>query len=151
MTAGLAIPNFPTLIVISAIGYAVAAVGMKLASQSQSPLSIALVVAGFAVATLAEMVLLREGNLAMIYTLPPDARLIVSGMSIEYRKKARGTITATSERVEMTPIVRRRSLRETLMAGRWLIRRWAKRGEWYAHASTARRSVLTASVAAMST
>ena len=67
MTAGLAIPNFPTLIVISAIGYAVAAVGMKLASQSQSPLSIALVVAGFAVATLAEMVLLREGNLAMIY------------------------------------------------------------------------------------
>ncbi|MCA9529690.1 MAG: DUF4442 domain-containing protein [Myxococcales bacterium] len=46
-----------------------------------------------ALCNLAEM----TGNLAMIYTLPPDARLIVSGMSIEYRKKARGTITATSE------------------------------------------------------
>ena len=37
------------------------------------------------------------GNLALSYSLPDDARFIVSGLSIEYVKKARGTITATSE------------------------------------------------------
>lgn len=33
------------------------------------------------------------GNVAVAYTLPDDARFIVAGMSIEYLKKARGTIT----------------------------------------------------------
>lgn len=33
------------------------------------------------------------GNLALAYSLPDDARFIVSGMSLEYVKKARGTIT----------------------------------------------------------
>jgi len=37
------------------------------------------------------------GNLALSYSLPGDARFIVSGLSIDYVKKARGTITATSE------------------------------------------------------
>ncbi len=37
------------------------------------------------------------GNVALSYSLPDDARFIVAGMSIEYIKKARGTITATSE------------------------------------------------------
>jgi len=37
------------------------------------------------------------GNAALAYTLPDDARFIVAGLSIEYVKKARGTITATSE------------------------------------------------------
>jgi len=37
------------------------------------------------------------GNLALSYSLPGDARFIVAGLSIEYVKKARGTITATSE------------------------------------------------------
>jgi uncharacterized protein (TIGR00369 family) len=37
------------------------------------------------------------GNLALSYSLPGDARFIVSGLSIDYIKKARGTITATSE------------------------------------------------------
>src|SRR5690606_37562499 len=32
------------------------------------------------------------GNLALSYTLPDDARFIVAGMSIDYVKKARGTI-----------------------------------------------------------
>jgi acyl-coenzyme A thioesterase PaaI-like protein len=45
-----------------------------------------------ALANLAEL----TGNMAVAYTLPDDARFIVAGMSIDYKKKARGTITATS-------------------------------------------------------
>lgn len=37
------------------------------------------------------------GNVALAYSLPDDARFIVSGLEIEYLKKARGTITAASE------------------------------------------------------
>jgi acyl-coenzyme A thioesterase PaaI-like protein len=37
------------------------------------------------------------GNAALAYSLPDDGRFIVAGLSIEYVKKARGTITATSE------------------------------------------------------
>ena len=33
------------------------------------------------------------GNIAVAYTLPDDARFIVAGMSLDYVKKARGTIT----------------------------------------------------------
>ena len=46
-----------------------------------------------ALANLAEL----AGNVALAYSLPDDARFIVSGMSIEYLKKARGTITAIGE------------------------------------------------------
>jgi uncharacterized protein (TIGR00369 family) len=45
-----------------------------------------------ALANLAEL----TGNVAVAYSLPDDARFIVAGMSIEYLKKARGTLTATS-------------------------------------------------------
>lgn len=37
------------------------------------------------------------GNIALSYSLPDDARFIVAGMSIEYVKKARGTITGVCE------------------------------------------------------
>ena len=37
------------------------------------------------------------GNVALAYSLPDDGRFIVSGMEIEYLKKARGTITAAGE------------------------------------------------------
>lgn len=46
-----------------------------------------------ALANLAEL----AGNVALAYSLPDDARFIVSGMEIEYLKKARGTITAVGE------------------------------------------------------
>lgn len=36
------------------------------------------------------------GNVALAYSLPDDGRFIVAGLSIEYLKKARGTITATT-------------------------------------------------------
>lgn len=58
-----------------------------------------------ALANLAEL----TGNITVAYALPDDARFIVAGMSIEYLKKARGTITGvcevelpdTSERIEI--------------------------------------------------
>ncbi len=37
------------------------------------------------------------GNVALFYSMPDDARFIVSGLEIEYLKKARGTITAIGE------------------------------------------------------
>jgi len=37
------------------------------------------------------------GNIALAYGLPDDARFIVSGLSIEYLKKARGTLRGTCE------------------------------------------------------
>ena len=46
-----------------------------------------------ALANLAEL----AGNVALAYSLPDDARFIVSGIEIEYTKKARGTITAVGE------------------------------------------------------
>ncbi|MEM1416702.1 MAG: DUF4442 domain-containing protein [Myxococcota bacterium] len=46
-----------------------------------------------ALANLAEL----TGNLAVAYSLPDDARFIVAGLSMEYFKKARGTITAVCE------------------------------------------------------
>ncbi|MEM9069201.1 MAG: DUF4442 domain-containing protein [Myxococcota bacterium] len=37
------------------------------------------------------------GNVALAYSMPDDARFIVAGLSIDYLKKARGTITGHCE------------------------------------------------------
>lgn len=55
-----------------------------------------------ALANLAEL----AGNVALAYSLPDEARFIVSGMEIEYVKKARGTITAVGEPPVPTSAVR---------------------------------------------
>ncbi len=57
-----------------------------------------------ALANLAEL----TGNIAMGYSLPDDARFIVAGLSIEYLKKARGTITGECH----APIVSRSTREE---------------------------------------
>jgi acyl-coenzyme A thioesterase PaaI-like protein len=46
-----------------------------------------------ALANLAEL----TGNVAVAYSLPDDARFIVAGISLDYIKKARGTITGTCD------------------------------------------------------
>lgn len=46
-----------------------------------------------ALANLAEL----TGNVAIAYSMPDDARFIVAGMTIDYLKKARGTITGICE------------------------------------------------------
>jgi acyl-coenzyme A thioesterase PaaI-like protein len=46
-----------------------------------------------ALANLAEL----AGQVALMYSLPDDARFVVTGMKIEYTKPARGTITAVGE------------------------------------------------------
>jgi len=46
-----------------------------------------------ALANLAEL----AGNVAVAYSLPDDARFIVAGMRLDYKKKARGTIRATCD------------------------------------------------------
>ena len=46
-----------------------------------------------ALANLAEL----TGNIAMAYSMPDDARFIVAGMSLDYVKKARGTITGVCD------------------------------------------------------
>ena len=46
-----------------------------------------------ALANLGEM----AGNIALAYSLPDDGRFIVSGLEVEYLKKARGPITAVGE------------------------------------------------------
>ncbi len=66
-----------------------------------------------ALANLAELC----GNVALAYSVPDDARFIVAGLSMEYLKKARGTITAechgpipeTSDRHEYDVIVEMRN------------------------------------------
>lgn len=50
------------------------------------------------------------GNLALAYSMPADARFIVAGLSIEYLKKARGTITAEGLPPEITSSERREYL-----------------------------------------
>ena len=71
-------------------------------------------------------------GLALNYGLPPDARAILTGLSIEYLKKARGTLTAEAElepprtsakqEYEIVSTIRDRE-RETvaIATARWLV------------------------------
>jgi small multidrug resistance pump len=60
-------PRYLLLVVVSALGYAIATIGMKLASTSITVVALAVIVAGFVAAALAEIVLLRKADLGVIY------------------------------------------------------------------------------------
>lgn len=55
------------LMTLTAIGYALATIGMKHATQSMGFLAIALITVGLLGAVLAEVALLRNGNLSLVY------------------------------------------------------------------------------------
>lgn len=65
MTYILTKPLF--LIFTAALAYAVATAGIKMASTLVSPPALLLIGAGFTLATLAEIVLLRQASLGVIY------------------------------------------------------------------------------------
>jgi uncharacterized protein (TIGR00369 family) len=52
------------------------------------------------------------GNIAVAYTLPDDARFIVRGVQVQYHKKARGRVVATSRPAVVTSAARRELLVE---------------------------------------
>jgi multidrug transporter EmrE-like cation transporter len=60
-------PRYLVLVLLSAIGYAIATIGMKLASNNWTLVAVAIIVAGFVAATLAEVVLLKKADLGVIY------------------------------------------------------------------------------------
>lgn len=59
--------RWSAIILLAALGYTVATVGMKFAALGQYPVATALVVAGFVLATVTEIVLLRRGDLTVVY------------------------------------------------------------------------------------
>jgi len=55
------------VITLAAVGYSIATVGLKLAAQDEYPLATVLILSGFTLATLTEIVLLRRGDLTLVY------------------------------------------------------------------------------------
>ena len=58
--------SFP-LILVAALAYAFATLGIKMASFALSPAAVVVIFAGFGLATLAEIILLRRADLGVIY------------------------------------------------------------------------------------
>lgn len=68
----------PILIVITAFGYTIATVGMKLVSQDVLTAGTMLLIVGFIVAVLAEIALLRKTDLSVVYiTIVASETLLV--------------------------------------------------------------------------
>lgn len=70
------------LILVSAVGYALATLGMKLASTSLTVMAVLVICIGFLAAALAEISLLRHANLGVIYiTIVGVETLLVLGIA----------------------------------------------------------------------
>lgn len=67
MTAQISMTTTVILMALTAVGYAIATLGMKLASDQLNALALALMATGLAGAALAEITLLRQANLSVIY------------------------------------------------------------------------------------
>lgn len=55
------------IIILAALGYTIATVGMKYAALGSLPIATILIVSGFILATVAEVFLLRRGDLTVVY------------------------------------------------------------------------------------
>ena len=67
MSTSIPIAFLIPLLLLAAGGYAVATVGMKIASEGLSGLAFALPTIGFAAAVLAEIILLKQADLPVVY------------------------------------------------------------------------------------
>lgn len=67
MTAQISMTTTLILMALTASGYAIATLGMKIASDKINALALALMATGLAGAALAEITLLRQANLSVIY------------------------------------------------------------------------------------
>ena len=67
MTIAFSIPLAITLMLFAALGYAVATIGIKSAADHHMELGLALALLGFALAFIAEMTLMRQINLSVVY------------------------------------------------------------------------------------
>jgi len=67
MFAQMSLAMAVSLITLSALGYAIATAGMKLASHQWTTAAAFLMITGLMAATAGEIVLLRQSNLAIIY------------------------------------------------------------------------------------
>lgn len=71
------------IIVIAAPGYTVATVGMKFAALGSYPVGMVLILAGFILATVAEVFLLRRGDLTVVYvTIIGIETLMILGAAV---------------------------------------------------------------------
>jgi len=60
-------PGTMLLVIIAALGYAGATIGMKMGSASVTAMAIAVIIAGFVAAAVAEVVILRSADLGLVY------------------------------------------------------------------------------------
>lgn len=67
MTVQLGLATTLALMTLTAAGYAIATLGMKLAAQEVTALPLTLMATGLICAALAEIALLRHANLAVVY------------------------------------------------------------------------------------
>ena len=65
MTYLLTKPAF--LVITAALAYAIATAGIKWASDAPSPMALFLIILGFGLATIAEVIVLRQADLGVIY------------------------------------------------------------------------------------
>lgn len=67
MTLTLSSFSAVTLLVLTAAGYAIATIGMKLASGGITALALGIIVFGLLLAVVMEVILLRNGNMSLVY------------------------------------------------------------------------------------
>lgn len=67
LAANAHILRWIVIIVIAAFGYTIATVGMKYAALDRYPVALVLILSGFVLATVAEVFLLRRGDLTVVY------------------------------------------------------------------------------------